>query len=52
MFDVFINATCLNGLIEDFGKDDVAWIGKSVEVVTEQEKHFKKDMIVLKPLKE
>lgn len=50
-FEVFVNNSSITELGKGFGKDDTAWKGKSVKITKDRNKRFKKDMIVLIPVK-
>jgi len=50
-FSVFLNNFSMQNLIEAFGDDDKKWLGKLVDLTKEEDKKYKKDMIVLNPVK-
>jgi len=50
-FEVFINNFSMQNLCEAFGKEDTAWVGKIVELKKEVDNKYKKDMIVVHPVK-
>ena len=49
-FNVFINNFSMKNLCDVYGEDDVAWIGKIVEIKKETDTTYNKDMIVLHPI--
>ena len=46
-FDLFLNTTSMNNLIDLFGNDDNLWLGKVVKISTEVDEKFGKNMIVV-----
>ena len=51
LFSVFLNAKSKNMLIDAFGNITENWSGKYVELKKERDEKFKKEMIVLYPVK-
>lgn len=49
-YNVFLNATSQNNLIDAFGDDDERWIGKLIDLKKERNAEFKSDMIVAYPV--
>lgn len=49
-FNIFVNSTSINKLIEAFGEDDDGWLGKHVNLTLEENKKFKTNMIILNPI--
>lgn len=50
-FNLFVNVTSLNKLIEAYGDDDEKWIGKTANLTLETNEKFKSKMIVINPIK-
>lgn len=50
-FQVFINNASMGKLIEAYGDDDVAWVGKPVNLTKEVDSKYKTEMIVINPVK-
>jgi hypothetical protein len=51
LFSVFLNAKSKNLLIEAFGKETEDWKGHLVDLKKETDEKYKKEMIVLYPVK-
>ena len=51
-FNVFLNNFSIERLVKAYGEDDVAWIGKVVEIKKETDPTYKAEMIVLCPIVE
>jgi len=49
-FNVFINNFSMQNLIDSFGDEDKAWIGKVVNLVKEKDENYDTDMIVIQPI--
>lgn len=49
-YNVFLNATSQNQLIDKFGNDDADWIGKICNLKLEKDAKYKKKMIVFSPV--
>ena len=50
-FQVFVNNKSMGNLVEGLDEDDEKWIGKILDITLEQDEKFKKNMIVLNPVK-
>ena len=50
-FQVFVNNKSMKNLVEALGEEDKTWIGKVIDLTLEQDEKFKKNMIVLTPIK-
>ena len=49
-FNVFVNSTSLNKLIDAFGDNDDLWKGKICNLDKDIDPHFKNEMIVFDPV--
>lgn len=49
-FNLFVNATSQQLLIEAFGDDDEQWKGKFVDLKLEKNEKFKNNMIIMYPV--
>jgi len=50
-FDVFINNFSMANLCSTYSSEDSTWIGKIVDLKKEVDKKYKKEMIVIYPVK-
>lgn len=50
-FNVFVNNFSMQNLIDAFGDEDKAWIGKVVSLVKEHDETYNTEMIVIKAVK-
>lgn len=50
-FDVFLNNFSMQNLIDAYGEDDSSWVGQIVDLKKEIDGMYKKEMIVLHPVK-
>lgn len=48
-YNVFVNATSLNLLVDKFGENDAKWIGEKVTLSKEKNSKYKNEMIVINP---
>ena len=49
-YNVFLNQTSLNNLIEAFGEDDALWLNKVCDLKKEIDGKYKNEMIVFYPV--
>lgn len=50
-FNVFLNATSKNNLIDAYGNDDKNWINRICNLKKEVDNHYHNEMIVFHPVK-
>lgn len=50
VYNLFVNSTSMNNLIDAFGDDDAMWIGKICNLVKGKNEKFENEMIVFEPV--